>query len=207
MAADARLFEPQRRAFPGLVVPDWAEPEAREPLREYAARMARSLGSLSPALVGGTSFGGLVAIELAACLGLPSCLLISSVRSPDEMPWRLRALRPLARLGPERLGVAAGWASQRSAPSVGQAIARRLARLSLSGASFLRWACWATLDWSPSPGARRLRAWQIHGSVDRTFPVQCTRPDAIIRGGGHLLPLTHSGEVNAFLADVASRRA
>ena len=32
MAADERLFEPQRREFPGLIVPPWIEPEPYESL-------------------------------------------------------------------------------------------------------------------------------------------------------------------------------
>lgn len=205
MAADARLFEPQRYAFPRLVVPPWIEPEPREPLREYAARLACTVASYSPALVGGVSFGGLVAMEMAVCLGLPSCVLISSVRTPAELPWRLRALRPLARLGPERLAVAADWVSRRSAQSIGRVTARRIGQLLAPESSFLRWACWAALDWNPSPDARRLRTWQLHGSADRTFPIRQTRPDTVVQGGGHLLTLTHPREVNAFLADAASR--
>ena len=40
MTADARLFEPQQRVFPGLIVPPWIDPEPREPLACYARRMA-----------------------------------------------------------------------------------------------------------------------------------------------------------------------
>jgi hypothetical protein len=40
MAADEQLFEPQRRAFPGLIVPSWIAPARREPLPSYARRMA-----------------------------------------------------------------------------------------------------------------------------------------------------------------------
>src|SRR5687767_14399988 len=41
MAADGRLFAPQRAAFPQLVVPAWIDPLPRESLRAYAARLAR----------------------------------------------------------------------------------------------------------------------------------------------------------------------
>ncbi len=200
MAADARLFEPQRRAFPDLVVPTWIEPEPEEPLQDYAGRMARSVEPIHPSFVGGASFGGMVALEMAACLGLPTCFLIASVRAPDELPWRLRALRPLARFGPERLGSAADRASRWLAPSVSPATAGQLRRLSAPQATFLRWACWAVLNWSPSPDARLVNVRQIHGSNDRTFPLRYTRPDEIVQGGGHLLTRTHPEAVNAFLS-------
>ncbi len=68
MAADARLFALQQADFPGLVVPDWIEPRPKEPLPAYAARLARLVDPGRPCLVGGASFGGLVALELA-----PTC--------------------------------------------------------------------------------------------------------------------------------------
>jgi pimeloyl-ACP methyl ester carboxylesterase len=86
MAADERLFEPQRRAFPNLIVPPWIEPEPCEPLAAYARRMAARLNSSDLLLIGGVSFGGIVALEMADHLGLAECVLISSIRSPAEMP-------------------------------------------------------------------------------------------------------------------------
>src|SRR5206468_199 len=112
---------------------------------------------------------------------------------------RLRALRPLAYLGPGRLGWAADRASRWSAPLMPRATARRLERLAKPQSAFLRWASWAALCWRPSPAARRVRVLQIHGSEDRTFTLRYTRPDEIVPGGGHLLSLTHPGEVNDFL--------
>lgn len=199
MAVDERSLRPQRRAFPDLIVPAWIDPQSGETLPEYAARLARGLDGAKPALVGGVSFGGFVALELAAHLGVPTCVLIASVRSPSEMPRRFRALRPLARLGPAGLGAAAGWASRWGGSSLRPGTARRLGRLAAPDAAFLRWACWAALDWEPSPAARSVRVRQIHGSDDRTFPLKYTAPDEVVAGAGHLLSQSHAAEVNAFL--------
>jgi pimeloyl-ACP methyl ester carboxylesterase len=199
MAADERLFAPQQQAFPGLIVPHWIEPEPAEPISRYALRMASVVEPCRPALVGGASFGGIVAREMAAHLGVEACVLISSVRSPAELSWRLWTLRPLAHLGPDQLGGAAGCVSRWSAPSMPAATARQLERLGEPRSAFLRWASWAVLHWCPTPAAQRVRVLQIHGSSDRTFPLQYTRPDRIVRGGGHLLPMTHPEEVNDFL--------
>ena len=202
MAADERLFEPQRRAFPGLFVPPWIEPEPREPLDCYARRMASQIDPRGLVLIGGVSFGGIVALEMAHYLGLADCVLISSVRSPSEMPWRLRLLRPLACVGPTRLSATAGWAAQWLAPLMPRATTRRLGRLAVPQSSFLRWACWAALRWQPTPEALRVRVHQIHGSADRTFRLWYTHPDQIVRGGGHMLTLTHPLDVNGFIARV-----
>src|SRR4051812_8548731 len=108
MAADERLFRLQRAALPALVTPAWIEPRDREPLGVYAARLARCVDPGGPCFIGGASFGGMVALEMAAHLRAEACFLIASVRAARELPWRFRVLRPIARLGPERMGRVAG---------------------------------------------------------------------------------------------------
>src|SRR5687768_11148554 len=100
MGADERLFEPQREAFPNLQVPVWIDPLPGESLRAYAVRMAHKVDPGCPCIVGGASFGGMVALEMAPLLQARACLLIGSVRSSEELSWRWRALRPVAILGP-----------------------------------------------------------------------------------------------------------
>src|SRR5213076_2537842 len=67
LGADGRLFEPQREAFPHLKVPQWLEPRLRESLSEYGRRMAEGVVEEPgvPVYLGGASFGGAVALEVA----------------------------------------------------------------------------------------------------------------------------------------------
>src|SRR5207237_7796437 len=89
-------FAPQREAFANLMVPKWIPPQSNESLAGYAARLARQVdiaGKLGPCFIGGASFGGFVALEMARHLDAKACFLIGSVRSPDQLPLRIRALR------------------------------------------------------------------------------------------------------------------
>jgi pimeloyl-ACP methyl ester carboxylesterase len=199
MAADERLFRLQRTEFPGLITPTWIEPNRREPLRDYARRLGQCIDPGEPCFVGGASFGGTVALEMAVHLRAEACFLIASVRSRDGLPWQYRALRPVAQFGPERLGRIAGWCSRWLAPFLPTVTNGLLNRLAQPRSDFLRWASWAILNWKPSPQAVRLMVYQIHGSADRTLPIRYARPDHIVAGGGHLLPLSHGAEVNDFL--------
>jgi pimeloyl-ACP methyl ester carboxylesterase len=158
-------------------------------------------------VVGGASFGGIVALEMAAHLPARACVLISSVRSPGELPRWYRLLRPAALLGPARLGWLAGLIAGTSAPSLPRDVAWRLRRLSGPGMAFQRWASWAVLTWQPSRAARRVRVYQIHGGTDRTFPVRYTRADVVVEKGGHLLPLTHPQAVNELLRQPGANSA
>jgi pimeloyl-ACP methyl ester carboxylesterase len=207
MAADERLFAPQRAAFPCLLVPAWIEPLPQESLRSYAGRLARRINPGHPCVVGGASFGGIVALEMAAHLQARACVLISSVRSPSELPWLHRLLRPAAVLGPAGLGRVAALVARASAPSLSPRAAQRLRRLSAPQAAFQRWASWAVLTWRPNRAARQVRVYQIHGGADRTFPIRYTRPDVVVARGGHLLSLTHPQAVNELLAQARTNAA
>jgi pimeloyl-ACP methyl ester carboxylesterase len=199
MAADGRLFRHQRAALPCIRTPDWIEPRDREPLADYAQRFAQAITTGGLCFVGGASFGGIVALEMAAHLQAEACFLIASVRSDRELPWRLRALRPVARLGPTGLGRIAAVVALSLAPCLPAVVAGRLKRLSNPQSTFLRWASWAALTWQPSARTRGVRVFQIHGSADRTLPVRHTRPDVVVTGKGHLLPFTHPEAVNEFI--------
>ncbi len=205
MAADERLFEPQLAHFPDLRVQPWIEPLRGESLRGYAARLARLIDPGRPCLIGGASFGGIVALEMAAHLRPLACVLIGSVRSPAELPWRWRVLWPLAAIGPDRLGWLAGvvvWLGGRLLP--GRTV-RRLQRLSQPEAAFVRWAMCAVAQWKPRPATGQVRVFQIHGAADRTLPVSLTSPDVVVPTGGHALTVFSPVAVNTFLAGVVFR--
>jgi pimeloyl-ACP methyl ester carboxylesterase len=199
MAADERLFDPQRAALPNLRVQPWIKPFHRESLRSYAARMARLIDPGCDCIVGGASFGGVVALEMAHRLHARGCLLIGSVRSPQELPWRWRALRPLTALSPDVLGKAAGLVARVAGPFLAHGTCRRLRRLSRPEAAFVRWAMYAVVCWNPHPATRRVRVLQIHGEKDRTLPAALTRADVVIPGSGHALSLTSPAAVTEFI--------
>ncbi|HEX4606599.1 MAG TPA: alpha/beta hydrolase [Urbifossiella sp.] len=106
MAADERLFAAQVAAFPTLRVQPWVAPLPGESLRAYAARLAPVVDPGRPCLVGGASFGGVVALELAPHLPALGCVLIGSIRSPTGLPRRWRALRRMAL--PEAISLSCG---------------------------------------------------------------------------------------------------
>lgn len=205
MAADARLFEEQLAAFPNVRVPPWITPFPDESLRTYAARLAQTVDPGCRCIIGGASFGGIVALEMAAHLQTAACVLIGSVRSPLELPWRWRMMRPLARLGPDQFGKLSGLVARIGKPLLSRRLVRRFQRLSRPEASFVRWATCAVLRWTPSVAARRVRVFHIHGEADHTLPVRLTNPDVIVPGGSHALSVFSPVAVNVFIADVVEK--
>ncbi len=203
MGADRRLFQAQAAAFENLITPDWIPPEPRDTLASYAARLAKAADPAGPCFVGGASFGGMVALELSRRVDARACFLIGSVRSPHELPARIRALRPLASIMPAWGGGVPGRLA-RAALAFGGRLLRPdsrsvLRQLADADGAFMRWAALALLRWEPSGEPCSVPVFQIHGDRDHVLPHRLTKPDVLLRGAGHLISVTFPKEVNEFL--------
>ena len=233
LGADHRLFEPQRRAFPQLIVPPWIPPRRKESLPGYAARMAKTVAPSrnAPLLLGGVSFGGMLAYEMARHLKPEAVVLIASCRTR-------RGLRPIYRVGGKFLPLlpAAAW----SVPKLLAAPAMRLRGLSQFSrhgegcvadprfcrengtvplgadvlvvemfkemdSRFMHWVLRALLGWRPTP-LEGISVRQIHGRRDLLIPARRVEADEYIPGGGHMINVTHAKEVNAFLREARGSR-
>ncbi len=204
MGGDARMFRPQLAALANATVPAWIEPQRGEGLAAYAARMARAVDPGGACFVGGSSFGGMVAVEMVRHLAAArACFLIGSIRSPREFPLRIRFLRPwLGRVAgrvPDLAPACAKALRLILPPRLATATRSMLEQLADTDRPFFRWAAMAALRWEPSPEPLAVPIAHIHGDRDRILPHRLTRPDVLVRGAGHLLSMTHAEEVNEFL--------
>ena len=204
MGADERCFAPQREAFEQLIIPRWIEPHRDESLPDYAARFAREIDPGGPCFIGGASFGGFVAIEMARHLANPrGVFLIGSCRSPAELPLRIRMLRKIRRVSSwmpfEPLCGLAGVAAIVCAGLPMPGTRSLLRQLADADARFLRWACRAVLEWEQTSPPVDVPIHHIHGRRDHVLPVGRTCADVIVEDGGHVLSLKRAREVNEFL--------
>jgi pimeloyl-ACP methyl ester carboxylesterase len=203
MGADGRLFREQRACFRNLITPDWIRYRRDDSLASYAERMARRIDPGCACYLGGASFGGMVALEMARHLDTTACFLIGSIRSSSQLPPRIRVLQPLARLVPEACGGVPVWLAKALKPLskrlLSPAANSMLHQLADTDGRFLRWASLAILRWDPEPNQWSVPVHQIHGDRDRVLPHHLTKPDVLVPGAGHLLPLTHPQAVNEFL--------
>src|SRR5207244_10859524 len=123
--------------------------------RAYAGRLAAVVDPGRPCVVGGASFGGVVALEMARHLDAVACILIGSVPSPTGLPRRWRMLRPVAMFGPDALRILAATGKLLFRRFLDAGTLRRLEKLSRPEAAFVRWAMCAVVRWRPSPGVAR----------------------------------------------------
>lgn len=200
---DARVFAPQLDRFPSLIVARWEPPLQSDSLAAYAARLARSLDPNGPCLVGGVSFGGIVALEMARNLDARACLLIASSRDVEGLPAAIRLLRPVAAVASAASLNCAIHRGGSVAASSSRRLRRRIVRLSPEELRFRRWALKALLTWRPP--SLSCPVLQIHGECDSTFAPSRSRADVVVPNAGHLLTLTHADQVNAFICSALRR--
>lgn len=208
LGADERMYEPQRAAFPRLEVPRWPVPRRRETLAGFARRIADQIDPAGPLFLGGSSFGGMVALEAARYLNPRAVFLIGSCRSPRSVPWGFRLGARVGRFAPGPILRVIHALSSRSTRMFGHLNAEQHAMMvemmRQADPAFIQWGGhaltrWAGADELPMP------VYHIHGGGDRIMPCRLVSPDVIVPGAGHLLNVTHAGEVNRFLAERLTR--
>jgi len=209
LGASARLLDPQRAALPGVEVLGWAPPLDEETLPSYASRLAATVETDGPVYLGGVSFGGMLATEMARLLPCRGLLLIASCLSGRAVAgWARPAGRLLRRLPDRLFRPPRGWARLLTRVSpVSRAQAEALVgMLHEVPPGFVPWGARAICEW---PGAGPLAAplWHIHGDRDPLIPLRSVRPTRVVRGGTHLINVTHAGEVNRFLEEALAEDA
>ncbi|MBN1589963.1 MAG: alpha/beta hydrolase [Pirellulales bacterium] len=200
LGGDARMLAPQASVFEGLVVPPWIEPERRESLPEYSARLARTVAPRPdvPLILGGVSLGGMVAYEMSRHLNPKALVLISTCYTREALAHHRRWLPLVRRLPPASFGLAKWLARPAVRLASGWPVEIRKLAVDMfrrSDSRFMSWALAALLDWHPSRPPE-VPILQIHGRRDRVIPVGRVEVDRVIPDGGHLINLTHPAEVN-----------
>jgi pimeloyl-ACP methyl ester carboxylesterase len=189
LGADERVFKCIELPGVEMVHVKWLPPGRHEPLRAYARRLLAQFDAQQPVTLLGVSFGGIVAQEIATLLPCRRVVILSSIKSPAEMPWTISLVR---RTGVHRL--VPGWLLKAGNLLTGNYFfsirTREEARLLQdivrdTNPAFLRWAVNEVVRWrlpDPVPGLVHL-----HGTADRIFPADRLQHFTAIPGGGHFM--------------------
>ena len=202
LGADHHVFKNLELNGHELKPVPWVRPEKNELIDNYARRMIECIEEPSPVILG-VSFGGMMAIEIAKLINVKKLIIVSSIKSPAEMPqWmrlagklQLNKLLPIKsykmteRIDNDRLGVS----NEEERLLVAQY--RRSA-----DSMYMSWAVNEVLNWK--------NGWQpgnivhIHGDKDKIFPVKNLKADHIIKNGTHLMVYNRAKEISELLAEV-----
>lgn len=204
LAASSSIFE--RIVLPSesfeVFLLDWVQPEKNEPLVAYAKRMAEKVVHENAVLIG-VSFGGILVQEMTAFLNLKKLIIISSVKTRDEMPRRIKFAKTTNayKLLPTSL---LNNVEKLIKYSFGNVINQKLKLyekfLHLRNKEYLDWAIEQVVCWERSvPDPKVIH---IHGDLDEVFPAKNINSFIPIKGGTHIMILNRFRWFNQYLPDI-----
>ncbi len=204
LAADARMYEPQRREFPLLETPDWIAPDNGESIESYSDRIAEILqiGDES-VIVGGVSFGGMVAQTLSPRINAAATLLISTWRPGDPQPAGAGVMMRLASHFPIHClqwFFHRDFLIERFEPIDEKTKQLLLSMMEECNWEFVRWAIGAMGRFKAKSDPKNI--WRIHGANDKVLPPPYNDESCrFIEDAGHAMSATHADQVNAFIQE------
>lgn len=201
LGADASVFSHLNLPNYELIHIPWEIPFHDETLHDYSARIGKNVEEGS--IILGLSFGGIVAQEIAVIKSAKAVVLISSVKSADELDWKLNLVKktglneitPMAliRLACFTIGSYIFGAETEEDKKLLKTIARQ------GSAPLMVWSIQQIMGWH---GAKHIcPVIHIHGTEDRIFPVSKIKNYIPVIDGGHLMILNKSEKVSSLVLE------
>ncbi len=196
MGADERVFQKLKLVDYNKIHIQWISPSKNESLEAYTLRLIQNITVDKPILVG-LSFGGIVAIEAAKRIQVSKLILISSVKTTNEIPFYIKWLNTfqLHKLIPpyfiRRTNFFTNWifgVNSREEKDLLKQI------MGDTDPSFFRWAIGEIAKWKNNSFPSNTI--HIHGVSDRIFPLKYINANHIIENGGHFMIYDKAGEIS-----------
>lgn len=187
LGADSSIF--MNLDLPGYhkVYINWIPALPKESITQYATRIKSQITVENPDIIG-LSFGGIVAVEVSKQIKVDKMVLISSVKTRNELNRFQFFFMKLGmyRIIPGPLIRRANFLTYQyfgaRSPKDKKTLTNLLAQ---TDASFFRWALGSIAYWDNKLAPERTI--QIHGTADRVITGKRVHPDYRIKGGGHLM--------------------
>ena len=166
---------------------NWPKYRDEKTYSETAKRVIEENNIEDNDIVGGSSLGGMVAVEIARQKRLKAIVLIGSAISPADVQGILSLLAPLTAITPISL-------IQILIGKHDNIITKMFAE---ADSDFIRAMCQYLPKWS---GAKDMKIplYRIHGGKDHIIPCPKDGCDVIL-AAGHLLAITHPKECGKYL--------
>lgn len=199
LGADEKVFSRLDFRDHQVTFVKWLIPHKAERIEKYAGRIALQIIAPNPILVG-LSFGGIMCIEIAKLIQVKTIILISSIKTSDEMPfWMkvsgrmylnrifpMRSFKLIEPLENYNLGVETAE-EKRMVHNYRRTIDK----------NYSEWAIHCILNWKNKTLPSNII--HIHGDLDRIFPLKKLSADHIIKTGGHFMVMNRATDINRIL--------
>lgn len=187
IGADSTAF--MNLQLPGYrrVYISWIPALPDETIAQYAGRIKSQITAEHPYIIG-LSFGGIVAVEVSKQIRIEKMVLISSVRTKDELnKFQFFFMKlGLYRIIPGSLLRGTNFLTNSYFGAKTRVDKKTLKKLlQATDVSFFRWALKSIAYWDNKQMPERTI--QIHGTADRVIASRLVHPDYRIKGGGHIM--------------------
>ncbi len=185
---------------------NWIEPaHQKESLNEYFKRLAISINTHhSNIIFVGHSFGGVAALEISKWISVEKVILISSIQSKKEIPFKLKFMNtiPLYQLVNKKLihNTFSIWGKTHDFLSSEdrKAFLEMIDDMSMS---YFKWAVKAIINWKGSHYDRD-DVFHIHGKKDRTLLYRLIKKVNItLNNGGHFMVFNKAKQISEIIAN------
>jgi pimeloyl-ACP methyl ester carboxylesterase len=173
-----------------------------EPIEEYAKRMADLVTEENPVLIG-VSFGGIMVQEMSKHLNCKKTVIISSVKSRNELPKRLKLIQKtkVYKLLPAKVITNI---EDFSVYAFGDFAKKRVdlykQYLYVRNEQYLQWAVYNVLHWNQVTPPKNII--HIHGKDDQVFPIKHIKNCITIEKGSHVMIINKAKTISKLLAEL-----
>ena len=181
---------------------EWLLPlSEKETIENYAKRMADLVVEENPVLVG-VSFGGIMAQEMSKHLNTKKVIIISSVKSKNELPKRFKVIQKTKayKLFPTK---AITNLEDFSMYAFGDFAKKRInlykEYLSVRDTKYLTWAIYNVLHWQQEKPSENIL--HIHGVDDGIFPFKHIKDCVPIEKGTHIMILHKAKTISKIISN------
>lgn len=200
LGADERLFDKLKLPWRCEVL-KWQTPEVGETVPQYAQRLSGQIDTTRKFGLLGVSFGGMLATELSRILHPEQLVLISTVKTKDEMPPWLR-FEPALRIINKFEGKTLQKIAANSMRFIGEMNRPEREQMKQMIADcdpwVFKWSLWAAAHWENTVAEK---AFHIHGTLDYVFPYSRIQNAVPLQNGGHFMVLHRANEVANIIAE------
>ncbi len=197
LGASEKLFDRYNFGKRKVIVINFSVPEKNETLKEYSRRIAKDIPQNEELIFIGVSFGGILAQEISGFISVQKIFLISSIKSPDEMPVYFK----WAKVFPWMLSLPPSWLKNAGVMLSEVFTSRSKEELKIFNAfvqganpDVISFGIRQTLQWQPEKQHPDII--HIHGSHDLVFPIRNIKADYIIPNGSHFMIIQRYKEIN-----------
>lgn len=181
---------------------EWLIPlSENETIENYAKRMANLVIEENPILVG-VSFGGIMVQEMSKHLKPKKVIIISSVKSRNEFPKRLKIIQKTRAYKLFPTNIITNIESF-SVYAFGDFAEKRVKLykeyMSVRDSNYLTWAIYNVVNWQQTKPSKNVI--HIHGVNDEIFPIKHIKDYIPIENGTHIMILNKAKSISKIIID------